>query len=559
MRRLHLRGDEANARLRLEAVLFTLTAVIVVVILVVILVNPLRVNRDASLHLLIGQLLIRGAVPYVDYVEINPPLIHYLHVIPVVLAKWIGVNPIPVFLLLILALSVWSITTAVYLLSRDVPVQGVLLGSVMAVAVAVLDLKLFTTNEFGEREHIFFLLIVPYVVLRWLRYRGRLGRTTWLAVLVGLAAGVGACIKPHFLIILLAIEAYCALAEGRRFVARAPEVFAVLAVGVGYAFFLLVMPGDMKAGLMKVVESVLAGGYRAYGDQGAIGLFLDQEILLLVGLAPFLFLRSRRNPDDAESLLLTMCAFVLASLVVYASQGRGFAYQLIPGMGAEYFVALSLVLILAPRARSVIWARTSVESVWGARGLSIAWLTTMAFVLVAVVKGIGDLSPTAVRSAATLADADVIAVIRDNSAKDDGVLVVSTMAEPFRLVLQAGRPLASKYIPTNPISFGISEIHSAGDLYDPSYQLPASVQSFLDELEKSISTTPPALIIIDNRTSCVGCPEGFQVSEFLRARGVYDRVISGNYSILLDAERFVILKRVSPATGGEGLSQVAFE
>jgi acetyl-CoA carboxylase beta subunit len=78
-------------------------------------------------------------------------------------------------------------------------------------------------------------------------------------------------------------------------------------------------------------------------------------------------------------------------------------------------------------------------------------------------------------------------------------------------------------------------------------------------LEKSISTTPPALIIIDNRTSCVGCPEGFQVSEFLRARGVYDRVISGNYSILLDAERFVILKRVSPATGGEGLSQVAFE
>lgn len=532
--------------------MLAVSAAILLAILIIVLLNPLRVNRDASLHLLIGQLLLRGAVPYVDFVEINPPLVYYLHVIPVALANWLAINPIPVFLLLMLALSIWAIGVCMYLTSTNIPTGGALIGAVVAVSVSVLNLKLFTTNEFGEREHIFLLLVLPYVMLRWLRWRGRLTDGRRLGLVVGLAAGLGAYIKPHFLLILVALELFWRVAEARSWAWKEAELLSVLGVGLAYGVFLLLIPAEMRRGLIMVVESVLSGGYRAYGDMNVLGLILDQNVLLLVGLLPFLFFRTRKNADDAESLLLTMCIFLLASLVVYGSQARGFAYHLIPAMGAEYVVIFLVIFVIAFRLRPLIWPSSQEETRGERRWRLIGWPLIVTLVLIGVVKGIGDLSPSAIRGAASLADAGIIATIRDNTRRTDAVLVVSTMAEPYRLVLQAGRPLASKYIPTNPISFGVSGIGDTEELYDPTYPLPVGVQAYLDELQMSIARDRPAMLIIDNRVSCVGCPEGFQVSEFLKARGVYNRVISGHYTMLLDAERFWILKRAAGPVGSAG-------
>ncbi|HLC03588.1 MAG TPA: hypothetical protein VJK02_11170 [Anaerolineales bacterium] len=550
MQNLSFKRDVLASLLRRETFLYTVSSAILLTIFILTLINPLRVNRDASLHLLIGQLLLRGALPYVDYVEINPPLIHYLHVLPVALADWIGVNPIPVFLVLVLALSVGSIAGAIYLLSRNIPVEGYLIGGIAALAITVLDLKLFNTNEFGQREHIFLLQVMPYMILRWLRRRGRLANGNNLGVLVGLAAGIGVFIKPHFLIIIVAVELFWFISEGGRLLPRDPEAIAVFGVGLGYALFLLLMPGEARAGLTAVVESVITGGYQAYGNESLIGLILDNDILLLVGLLPFLFFRVRKNKDEAESFLLTMSVFALASLAVYGLQGRGFAYHLIPAMGAEYLIVFLLVFAVAPRLRSDVWreGRAQVEGPSG--WVKFGRLLTATLVLIAVGKWIGDLSPNAIRGAASLPDADVIAVIRNNSAEDDGVLVVSTMAEPFRYVLQADRRLASKYIPTNPISFGISGIDDIGKLYDREFKLPSSVQSYLNELELTISKDSPALIIIDRRRSCVGCPEGFQVSEFLRSRGVYEEAIAVNYTLLLESGRVEIWKHVANVSAG---------
>jgi hypothetical protein len=549
MKNLSYWWNRRGSYFRLDAFLFAASCALVLMMLILVLINPLRVNRDASLHLLIGQLLLQGAVPYVDYVEINPPLIHYLHVIPDAIALWIGVNPIPVFLLIILLLTVWSIATSAYLLSKNSADGGTRIAAVVALSVSVLDLRLFTVNEFGQREHIFFLLMMPYVILRWLRWRGRLRIGNGFGALVGLAAGLGAFIKPHFLLILLALELFWFVAEARRTLGKGPEVMGVLGVGIAYGLFLLFMPAQMKSGLMAIVKSVLAGGYRAYGDKSVISLVLDQNIALLIGLLPFIFFQIRGNADAVESVLQTMSVFVLASVVVYGLQGRGFAYHLIPAMGAEYTVVFLVLFAIAPRLRSVVW-RSGTDPAGRMTWLSwMAWMLTISFVLISVAKWIGDLSPTAVRGTAFLADADVIELIKDNSSRDDGVLVVSTMAEPFRLVLQADRRLASKYIPADPLSFGLLGAGDLEELYDPSYALPASVQAYLDELEARISKYRPAILIIDNRVSCVGCPQRFQVTEFLRARGVYDRVINGAYTRIFEDERMELLKRRSPSQG----------
>jgi hypothetical protein len=212
-------------------------------------------------------------------------------------------------------------------------------------------------------------------------------------------------------------------------------------------------------------------------------------------------------------------------------------------MGAAYLVVFLVVFSVAPRFASIVWDNEGTRVNRATARGKFGWLLTTALVLFVVGKWIGDLSPNAIRGTANLPDANIVATIRDNSSEDDGILVVSTMAEPFRYVLQADRRLASKYIPTNPISFGVSGIRDVNELYDPAYVLPESVQAYLNELEASIARDRPALIIIDNRKSCVGCPAEFQVTEFLRGRGVYDAVIASNYTLLLTSERIELYKR----------------
>jgi len=54
-------------------------------------IEPERRNRGSAILLDCGRLLVQGAVPYVDYVESHPPLSHYFHALPVLLARWTGI------------------------------------------------------------------------------------------------------------------------------------------------------------------------------------------------------------------------------------------------------------------------------------------------------------------------------------------------------------------------------------------------------------------------------------------------------------------------------------
>lgn len=49
-------------------------------------------NMDNALFLHFGKLLLLGRMPYVDFVDFNPPLTHYIHAVPVFLAGLLGTS-----------------------------------------------------------------------------------------------------------------------------------------------------------------------------------------------------------------------------------------------------------------------------------------------------------------------------------------------------------------------------------------------------------------------------------------------------------------------------------
>src|SRR5262245_20119780 len=81
------------------------TAALLGAILVDIAARPLAVNHDAAACLDVARRLLDHARLYIDVIDTNPPLVYYLHTIPVAIAAAIGVHVVPTF-----SVVVWILT-----------------------------------------------------------------------------------------------------------------------------------------------------------------------------------------------------------------------------------------------------------------------------------------------------------------------------------------------------------------------------------------------------------------------------------------------------------------
>ena len=98
---------QAQSKTRYDAFIFLIIGLLALVILTFL--RPLDLNVDSTMYLEIGRYLLEGRLPYVDYIELNPPLIHYISVIPVFFADMSGLNPILMYRIMMFVLVVYSV------------------------------------------------------------------------------------------------------------------------------------------------------------------------------------------------------------------------------------------------------------------------------------------------------------------------------------------------------------------------------------------------------------------------------------------------------------------
>ena len=77
---------------------------------------PLR--DDSGILLDSARLIVHGWVPYVDYVEMNPPMAHYINTLPIYLARISGLEIPTAFNIFVLVLTVYSAAALFLLLSN---------------------------------------------------------------------------------------------------------------------------------------------------------------------------------------------------------------------------------------------------------------------------------------------------------------------------------------------------------------------------------------------------------------------------------------------------------
>jgi hypothetical protein len=287
-------------------------ALVLVVVAGALLWNAELVN-DVAWQLWVARQLAHGITLYTDIIEVNPPLWFWAAIPVVDLAQLLGVSSYHVLIPSVLALDVVALLL-VRTLCRDLQSgRLIVLGFPVITLLAFLDV-------FGQREHLTLIAIVPYLALVARRADG-LAASRTIAILCGILAAFGLALKPHFVLVPVALEVLL-LVRTRRLPFR-PENIALAASLVAYALSVLLFA---RAYFVASLPMLMI--YQ--GDHRPIAYLLSQPVatmtcLLLLSLA----LYGRPRSSIAQAALIAGLAFLAA----YFLQGKGWRYHGVPAMG----------------------------------------------------------------------------------------------------------------------------------------------------------------------------------------------------------------------------------
>lgn len=219
------------------------------------------------MYLQCGQFLLEGALPYRDFQELNPPLIMYLSTIPAACSALSG-----------LSLAVCgALTTVLYsslalfltymclqaLVKAELPDE--LMRPLTAASLLTPPLvNAIAAFDYGQREHLYALFLLPYFLLRFGRYSPRFQAPLWLSVLIGLTFGLTICFKPHFLLLPGILELYWLVhyRTGQNIIK--PETLCTLIAPGLYGAHFIFLPADLRELFLKETAPLIVRAYACF-------------------------------------------------------------------------------------------------------------------------------------------------------------------------------------------------------------------------------------------------------------------------------------------------------
>jgi hypothetical protein len=281
---------------------------------------------DIGIFLYAAARILDGDRLYRDFVEINPPLIVWLNVPAVLLARWTGLADAAAFRLLAAAL----LGGCILLCERSLR----LLVSDRATArcfLLLLWLVLFPLVwiDYGQREHLLLGIMLPYVVLAAAREANRYPSTPE-RLLIGGLNGIGIALKPHFALLWITIEAYLWRRAAQRRIG--PEALATAIVVALYG--VVVIGATSYVPVVAVLGPAYATFMNASPDHALV--LNPAAPLVLFSLAAWVALR--RSPAGAVPCGLLASA-IAAAYAAGVLQHKGFRYHYYPAF------ALAMVLV----------------------------------------------------------------------------------------------------------------------------------------------------------------------------------------------------------------------
>ena len=266
-------------------------------------------NHDAGAVLGFAQRMLAGEKLYATLIDVNPPLIFLLSLIPAWAARATGASAPQLlcgFVLLLALASIW--------LSLRILAQGKLAGYPAARALAapalLIALLAAPMHSFTQREHLLAIFTLPYLFAAAQRLEGG-AAPMGLAIGASAFAALGLLLKPHYVAIAALVEIGCLIARGPARGLRAPEPWVMLGVAALYLAVVLI-------GFPAYVFEILPLARSLY-DHADAGVFLwiligDQVPALALVLLAGAGVAWRLKDGVLGALALALAGAILASL-----------------------------------------------------------------------------------------------------------------------------------------------------------------------------------------------------------------------------------------------------
>ena len=278
--------------------------------------------------------MLEGQTAYKDFLENSPPFAILLYMPPVLLARLFGAaeeTTIVVYGLLVGALALGLAWRLIAKAGKQ-DVFGALTALGVAAAYALLP-----DFAFGQRDHLIFALLGPFLLILALRAAGAL---IWRfgAVAAGVLGALACAARPHYAL-ALALPVLAALVrDGVKPTLRTPECIAATLAGALFAAASVALFPHYFTTMLPIALDVYAPD-----RSSALALILKPGVVAFAMIAAAA--AAQRPSDAARRAGGVFWLAALGALIAYFVQGKGFDYHV--------YVAVALAgLSYAVRAQS---------------------------------------------------------------------------------------------------------------------------------------------------------------------------------------------------------------
>src|SRR3990167_1335495 len=234
-------------------------ALLFIYALAIIIQSHSLLKSDNLWLLYLARAVTHGKNYGTDFFEVNPPLSFLLYMPEIFIEKILPVSHVlglQIYIFLCATLSLFICHILSKKLFNDPHAKfGWALLLIIAFSYLILPF-----HEFGQREHFFVMLTLPYILLAACRLQGTTINFKFV-FLIGLLAGIGFSIKPFFFATFFLIEGYVAwqLYKKSKYFIR-PEMLIVLLFALLYLFVIYLF---FKAYIITIIPILMRMYYQS--------------------------------------------------------------------------------------------------------------------------------------------------------------------------------------------------------------------------------------------------------------------------------------------------------
>jgi hypothetical protein len=303
----------------------------------------LPLNHDVG-WLLLGarRLLEPGPLSADRFVDVTPPAILALYTLPVAAAQALAVSEIAAFRVFVIGLAAGLLILCRLACARLFAEGPPALARTWLVAVGIPLLPL-AGYDFGQREHLITLLLLPYLAGAAARARAS-DPPASLAIWTGAGAGLAIAMKPQFALVALAVEGVVWRERGRPPALLGSGLAALAGAALLAAGWTLWSAPDY----LRVTLPLVWETYAAYHSPlPKLVRWLDLPVA-----GALILVASLARGDALRALARVLAAAALAAYAAYLWAGTDWDYHRYP-FGVLAIAALVLPL-LRPLARAPV-------------------------------------------------------------------------------------------------------------------------------------------------------------------------------------------------------------